>query len=140
MKLTILNKDKLELDGFCEWFVEILKDALRDSLDADKLKARDAKLNNALSKTMPQTLTTEVAIKLAINNLTWKKISANKYQISIDDRARIYGTNNTVLEVAKYIEYGGKGLMPLFLFRPLFRDVSNDLDRFYSIYLERVGG
>ena len=57
MKLTILNKDKLELDGFCEWFVEILKDALRDSLDVDKLKARDEKLNNALSKTMPQTLT-----------------------------------------------------------------------------------
>lgn len=140
MQLTIMNKDLLELDGFCEWLVEFLKDVFRQSLDPLKLKARDEKVNLAINKILPQTLTAEVAIKLAINNIEWKKQSKGKYQIFINQKAMIYGTSNTIYEVAKYIEFGGKGLMPLNFFRPLFSAVGKDINDYYSTYLDITGG
>ena len=73
MKLTIINRKNLDLDLFCEWLTEKLKDQFRDNIDPYKLEARDLILNQAVTYTLKQTLSAEVVLKLAINKVYLRK-------------------------------------------------------------------
>ena len=140
MKLTIINRKDIDLDLFAEWLVEKLKELLRDSINTEKLAARDEKLNDAVTFTLKQTLSAEVVLKLAINSLEWKRSVGSIYEIEINKSDIVYGTKNTVYELAKYLEYGGVGIEPLYFFRTTFNEVAKNLQRYYETYLDLVGG
>lgn len=140
MKLTLLNKSNLELDGFCDWLIGLMQEVLRDQVDPIKMLARDELLNKAINFTVKQKISSEVLIKLAINNLTWKRSIGTSYEIGINDKITVYGTRNTLYEVAKYLEYGSREMPPLYLFRGVFDAAANNLSRYYEDYLELIGG
>ena len=139
MQLTIINNDNLDLDEFCNWLVSRMREQMRESLPLEKLSVRDEKLNKAVTLTMPQTLTAVVVIKIAINNLKWSKPIGSTYKIAIDEKPKLYGTKNTVYELAKYLEFGGIGIEPLNFFRPIFNEYGKDIQKYYNKYLELKG-
>ena len=139
MQLTIINNDNLDLDEFCNWLVSRMREQMRESLPLEKLSVRDEKLNKAVTLTMPQTLTAVVVIKIAINNIKWSKPIGSTYKIAIDEKPKLYGTKNTVYELAKYLELGGIGIEPLNFFRPIFNEYGKDIQKYYNKYLELKG-
>lgn len=139
MQLTIINNDNLDLDEFCNWLVSRMREQMRESLPLEKLSVRDEKLNKAVTLTMPQTLTAVVVIKIAINNIKWSKPIGSTYKIAIDEKPKLYGTKNTVYELAKYLEFGGIGIEPLNFFRPIFNEYGKDIQKYYNKYLELKG-
>ena len=139
MQLTIINNDNLDLDEFCNWLVSRMREQMRESLPLEKLSVRDEKINKAVTLTMPQTLTAVVVIKIAINNIKWSKPIGSTYKIAIDEKPKVYGTKNTVYELAKYLEFGGIGIEPLNFFRPIFNEYGKDIQKYYNKYLELKG-
>lgn len=139
MQLTIINNDDLDLDEFCNWLVSRMREQMIESLPLEKLSVRDEKLNKAVTLTMPQTLTAVVVIKIAINNIKWSKPIGSTYKIAIDEKPKLYGTKNTVYELAKYLEFGGIGIEPLNFFRPIFNEYGKDIQKYYNKYLELKG-
>lgn len=139
MQLTIINNDNLDLDEFCNWLVSRMREQMRESLPLEKLSVRDEKINKAVTLTMPQTLTAVVVIKIAINNIKWSKPIGSTYKIAIDEKPKLYGTKNTVYELAKYLEFGGIGIEPLNFFRPIFNEYGKDIQKYYNKYLELKG-
>lgn len=139
MQLTIINNDNLDLDEFCNWLVSRMREQMRESLPLEKLSVRDEKLNKAVTLTMSQTLTAVVVIKIAINNIKWSKPIGSTYKIAIDEKPKVYGTKNTVYELAKYLEFGGIGIEPLNFFRPIFNEYGKYIQKYYNKYLELKG-
>lgn len=138
MELRIVNKDKLELSDFCTWLLSLIQEDMLMSLPLEKLDIRDSKLNEAVTKTVNQTLLARVVAKIGIHLLYWKK-TGNYYTISFDTETELAGTSNTVYELIKYLEYGGFGIQPLNFFRPIFTRYANNLQKYYELYLELKG-
>ncbi len=126
MNLIIENKDKLDLNSFTSWLLDIIKKYFVDYCDYSKLN----KFNG------------EIWQKYTINNIDkWFyeiidnlqiKSQNNNYIIQINPYKQIEGIS--LINLAKFINYGNLNNRGYPIFTQVFNYFSDNLQDFYNLY------
>ena len=141
MELEVNNKKEAKLKyTFVKQLVKDLKIRLYKNIDrVDVDKVEKAILNFDIlwkTKTKPKEINSRKVLIDIISNITWYELDNNKFLIQIDRMAKLENSNTSLETIAKLIDYGSPGILPMRYFSKYFEEFRGEAIHLWSTYKE----
>lgn len=141
MELEVNNKKEAKLKyTFVNQLVKDLKIRLYKNIDrVDVDKVEKAILNFDVlwkTKTKPKEINSRKVLIDIISNITWYELDNNKFLIQIDRMAKLENSNTSLETIAKLIDYGSPGILPMRYFSKYFEEFRGEAIHLWSTYKE----
>lgn len=141
MELEVNNKKEAKLKyTFVKQLVKDLKIRLYKNIDrVDMDKVEKAILNFDVlwkTKTKPKEINSRKVLIDIISNITWYELDNNKFLIQIDRMAKLENSNTSLETIAKLIDYGSPGILPMRYFSKYFEEFRGEAIHLWSTYKE----
>ena len=141
MELEVKNKKEAKLKyTFIKQLVKDLKIRLYKNIDrVDINKVEKAILNFDVlwkTKTKPKEINGRKILIDIINNITWYELDNNKFLIQINRMAKLENSNTSLETIAKLIDYGSPGILPMRYFSKYFEEFRGEAIHLWSTYKE----
>lgn len=141
MELEVNNKKEAKLKyTFVKQLVKDLKIRLYKNIDrVDVDKVEKAILNFDIlwkTKTKPKEINSRKVLIDIISNITWYELDNNKFLIQIDRMAKLENSNTSLETIAKLIDYGSPGILPMRYFSKYFEEFRREAIHLWSTYKE----
>lgn len=130
---------KLKYD-FVDTLVKDLKVRLLNNIDyVDKLKVEKAILNSKILwkyKEKPKSIDSSKVLIDIILSIKWYELENNKFMIQIDKSKKFENSNTSLETVAKIIDYGSPGILPIRYFAKHFNHFKEEAKTYWNRYKE----
>lgn len=136
MELQVKCKSERDLTDFMNYLLPRVKQMLLSSIDEEKIRIRDDKVNELLGTTPKRRISSLSVVKTAIVDLEWKQKSSKLYIIDFSKTHKLYGSTETLSKLVRLIEYGAKGLPPLNFFRDRYKVIDREIPELFESWKE----
>lgn len=137
--LKVENKEENELKyEFMNKLVKDLKLRLFKHIDSvNQMKVEKALLNFDIlwkKKTKPDHIDVIKVLTEIINSIRWYEEKDNRFMVQIQRDKNLTGTNTSLETIAKVIDYGTKGVLPIRFFASQFNFFAIETKAYWSSY------
>lgn len=141
MNLIIENPDNVNLNDFCSWLKPIIIDYANNAIIDKKLVRFNKYVNNDINikwfANKPLKINCKDVLLAGLNNLVYKR-QGNDYIIEIDANNYIYNSSAKFIDIIKLINYGNMVLSAYPIVDKIFDYITENLETYYSQYLQEV--